>query len=702
MRRLASQGLRRRSPPGVALLLLALLAGPAETQQTTGLDTYVGTPDPAYSYEVQNSYPGFGYATWVLNMTSQRWRSLAEVDREFWGHWLSVIIPAKVTSTTALLIINGGDNSDPAPGPADPDLGLLAAATGAVVAELRMVPNQPLSFTDESHARSEDAIIAYTWDKFLRGGDETWPAQLPMTKSAVRAMDTVTDFCFRPEAGNYTVNQFIVTGGSKRGWTAWLAAATDPRVVAVIPAVIDLLNLQPSFWHHFQAYGHWSEAVRDYEDIGIMAWIGSERFGQLMRMVDPYEYRERLTMPKFLVNAAGDEFFLPDSSQFYFDDLPGEKYLRYVPNTGHSLEGTDAIESVMAFAASIITGTPRPGFSYEFPAPNRIVVRTTDPPTGVRLWQATNPTARDFRVETIGQAWTSTPVADSGNGVYEVTVPAPAAGWTAFFVELTYPSPLLFPFKFTTPVRVVPQAMPYPPPIATVLSASGGPMVAPGAIASGYGSQLAPTIEQAADLPLPTELAGTSVRVTDVNSVPRLAPLFFVSPGQINYLMPEGMATGLAKVEVFRGANTEPVTYGYALVDELTPGIFSANADGKGVAAALSVRVKPDLTQIIEPIFDPSEPLGSRTGIPLDLYQPPGDVYLSLYCTGMGPGTGPATATVGGVPVDAQGPVPSPEFVGVQQINLGPLPQSLARAGEVDIVVTVDGKTANVVTVVIK
>ena len=173
MRRLASQGLRRRSPPGVALLLLALLAGPAETQQTTGLDTYVGTPDPAYSYEVQNSYPGFGYATWVLNMTSQRWRSLAEVDREFWGHWLSEIIPDKVTSTTALLIINGGDNSDPAPGPADPDLGLLAAATGAVVAELRMVPNQPLSFTDETHARSEDAIIAYTWDKFLHGGDET-------------------------------------------------------------------------------------------------------------------------------------------------------------------------------------------------------------------------------------------------------------------------------------------------------------------------------------------------------------------------------------------------------------------------------------------------------------------------------------------------------------------------------------------------
>ena len=107
----------------------------------------------------------------------------------------------------------------------------------------------------------------------------------------------------------------------------------DTRVVAIVPAVIDMLNVEPSFVHHWRAYGAWSDAVKDYVEHGIMDWMGTPQFRALMKIEEPYEYRDRLTMPKFLLNASGDQFFLPDSSQFYFDDLRGEKHLRYVPNT---------------------------------------------------------------------------------------------------------------------------------------------------------------------------------------------------------------------------------------------------------------------------------------------------------------------------------------------------------------------------------
>ena len=89
----------------------------------------------------------------------------------------------------------------------------------------------------------------------MKTGDETWPLRMPMTKACVRAMDSVTSFMATAEGGNVKVDKFVVAGGSKRGWTTWTTAAVDKRVVAISPMVIDLLNNEKSFEHHFQAYG---------------------------------------------------------------------------------------------------------------------------------------------------------------------------------------------------------------------------------------------------------------------------------------------------------------------------------------------------------------------------------------------------------------------------------------------------------------
>ena len=160
-----------------------------------------------------------------------------------------------------------------------------------------MVPNQPIVFAGESKGRVEDELIAYSWDKFLRGGDEKWPARLPMTKSAVRAMDTVTAFCASEAGGKVVVDKFVVSGASKRGWTTWTTAAVDKRVTAIIPIVIDLLNVEASFRHHWQAYGFWAPAIKDYVEMKITDWQGTPEYRGLMKIEDPYEYRDRLTIP---------------------------------------------------------------------------------------------------------------------------------------------------------------------------------------------------------------------------------------------------------------------------------------------------------------------------------------------------------------------------------------------------------------------
>src|SRR5215470_15273688 len=224
---------------------------PAPAGAKTALDKYVEAPDPSYKYELVSKVPGNGYTTFILKMTSQTWRSTGEVDRNVWWLWMIMVKPDEVASSKSLLYISGGNNNSSAPKDADPQIIQVATATKSVVTELRMVPNQPLTFSDDKKPRTEDEFIAYTWDKFLKTGDETWPARLPMTKAAVRAMDTVISFCGGEAGGNTKIDGFVVAGGSKRGWTTWTTAAVDKRVVAIVPLVIDLLNVEPSFRHHF-------------------------------------------------------------------------------------------------------------------------------------------------------------------------------------------------------------------------------------------------------------------------------------------------------------------------------------------------------------------------------------------------------------------------------------------------------------------
>lgn len=447
---------------GAPLTIAAALCA-SGAPRTTALDEYVRRADSTYRYELVSTLPGAGYTAYVLDMTSQTWRKPDEVDRTAWRHWLTILRPSRTSTSTAMLFITGGSLRDKPP--AKPDSGLLEIAlyTNSVVAELRMVPNQPLSFAG-GRPLSEDDLIAHAWDKYLRTGDAGWLPRLPMTKSAVRAMDTVTAFCARLEGGAAAVDRFVVAGASKRGWTTWTTAAVDRRVRAIAPIVIDLLNLEESFRHHWQAYGFWAPAIKEYADYGIMDWMGTSPFRKLLDLVDPYSYRERFTMPKFILNSAGDQFFLPDSSRFYFDGLPGEKCLRYVPNSDHSLRGSDAVASLAAWYDSLLRDVPRPRFSWKFEGGGAIRVLAQDQPKEVKLWQAVNSSRRDFRLESLGPAYKGSLLEQKAPGVYLASPSVPETGWTAYFVELTFDTGRKHPLKLTTPVRVAPERLPYPPP----------------------------------------------------------------------------------------------------------------------------------------------------------------------------------------------------------------------------------------------
>ncbi len=436
------------------------------TAQSPVLDDYIATPDSNYSWEIEDTlyFPTLHYTEYILKLHSLSWRNENEVNKVQWQHWLHIIVPNTINYNTAFLLINGGSNNSNAPGATDYVFSNIAVETNSILADLKTIPNQPLVFPDSPGNKYEDEIISYSWDKYLNSGDTHWPVNLPMTKSVHYAMDAIEEFTSELGA-EFSVNDFVVSGASKRGWTTWLTACadTESRVRGIIPIVFDALNLIRSFRNHYGSYGEWSPAVEDYEDIGIFEWFDDAEIINLMNIVDPYVYRERLTIPKYIMNAVGDEFFTP-AIQFYIKDLPGINYAAYLPNTGHGFDGQEeyAIQSLIAFYQAILDDYDLPQFSWERSENGTITVSTQDNPTMVRLWKATNPTQRDFRNYVVGSsAWSSVELVDQGGGVYITDVPLPENGWTGFFVELVYDNPYSYPFMFTTEVSIIPNVLPF-------------------------------------------------------------------------------------------------------------------------------------------------------------------------------------------------------------------------------------------------
>ena len=339
------------------------------------------------------------------------------------------------------LFITGGDNKREQKDE-DHKMGFgLAQVCGARVAVLYQVPNQPLL-----EGKSEDELIAETFVRYLQTKDENWPLLFPMVKSAVRAMDAVQAWV--KENGKPAVERFVVTGGSKRGWTTWLTGAMDDRVVAIAPMVIVMLNLGQQGPNQLKVWGTYSEQIHDYVARGLMEKVQTAEGSKLWHMVDPYTYRDRLTKPKLLINGSNDRYWTLDALDLYWDGLKGPKYLVELPNAGHGLDKNRdwAINGVGAFFRQVVSHRALPKLSWQFhdgaQGEARLTIHADPAPKAARLWTAQSQT-RDFRES----PWTSAPL-KAGESITASISPTRNAH-AAVFGELEYEVDGL-PYHLTT------------------------------------------------------------------------------------------------------------------------------------------------------------------------------------------------------------------------------------------------------------
>jgi len=237
----------------------------------------------------------------------------------------------------------------------------------------------------------------------------------------------------------------------------------------------------------------------------------------------------------------------------------------------------------------------------------------------------------------------------------------------------------------------------------TAVSAASydGARLAAESIVAAFGTGLATATQAATTLPLPTNLAGTMVRVRDGAGVERQAPLFFVSPTQVNFQIPPGVATGSAMIAITSADGF--VSAGTSQIASVAPGLFTADASGRGLPAASALRVKAGGMQISEPVARFDQAVNRFVAVPIDFGPATDQVFLILYGTGLRnrSSLSVVTVTVGGVNVPAQYAGAQGGFVGLDQVN-ALLPRDLAGRGEIDVVLSIDGQRANTVKINIK
>ncbi|MBI2359374.1 MAG: hypothetical protein HYV04_10835 [Deltaproteobacteria bacterium] len=407
------------------------------------LEAYLKKPESQFIWKMKQKWDQPGGTVYDLQLVSQSWQGIT------WEHQLQVYEPSNIAPKDVMFLwITGGSAK-----PWSAYLGLeLARKIGAPIAFLFQVPNQPLL---EGKFR-ESALIAETFRRYLETKDENWPVLFPMVKSVVKAMDVLQEFSLKE--WNQGVKKFILSGGSKRGWTAWLTAPFDPRVKAIAPLVFDMLNIQAQLQHQLEVFGGYSERILSHFASRVTSPPDAPDARGLWGMVDPWAYRDRLTIPKLIINGTNDHYWATDALNLYWDDLKGEKWLAYVPNAGHDLrqkekiglsQFSDAINGLAAFSRHQINDKPMPKLSWKYEETNgklRLIVEGP-PPLSARLWLAEAPT-QDFRKA----LWAERAVTVRGGKVIG-EVALPTEGYRAFFGEHDYEIDGVR-YKLSTQIRV--------------------------------------------------------------------------------------------------------------------------------------------------------------------------------------------------------------------------------------------------------
>ncbi|MEN9916252.1 MAG: hypothetical protein RLY40_184 [Pseudomonadota bacterium] len=414
------------------------------------------------------------YTQLKYNFVSVTWpkffqQGISDVIKpNIWKHEIDIFIPKENSNVnTAALYITGGYINSKITRNTTPDKVISQLIQHNIVVVLKDDPNQYLTINNKQ--LKEDEIIAFTWNRYIHNPKQAYyPLHIPMSIAAQQAM-TLTQNILKKHHIN--INHFVIIGASKRGWATWMLGLLDSRVIAIIPIVVDVLNLEKQIPHIYKVYAqHWPIAFKDYYLQHIPEYTNPknplyQNYLKLLQIEDPFTYlavapyqKKLAEISKYIVNASGDDFFPPDSSESYYGDLAGRKLLFYLPNSPHYIEYSPSIAqlatSLSAFYQRIISHHTLPSITWDKKTTGELKIRYSEKPEKIILWSAENPITRDFRFS-CGIHYHPKDLRIDKQEI-KLIIPNSRQGWSAFYVELDFTDGL----KASTPIFISPDTYP--------------------------------------------------------------------------------------------------------------------------------------------------------------------------------------------------------------------------------------------------
>ncbi|WP_017349363.1 PhoPQ-activated protein PqaA family protein [Pantoea sp. A4] len=366
-------------------------------------------------------------------LMSQSWSPDGLVTPMAWQHDVNIYIPPNPRGDLALIAVDLDERTNAE----------TAYYSHTIVVSLNNVPSVDLTYQGDKAPREEDDSIARSWQLYM--DKPALRARLPLHVPMAAAISQTIRLA-KAELKQQHIDKFVVTGASKRGWATWLAGISDPAVVAIVPFVADVLNTQKMVQHMYQTYGgNWPIAFGPYYQNHTDMEYKTAHFAELMKIEDPMQYmgtdqQQRLAIPKYIVNASGDDFFPPDNAKFYYNALPGVKSLRMAPNSDHIGINRFFRSSLVTFLDRLQEKRPLPVIneSLEQQSTSKLLrLSFSEKPVRIEVWRAVNPTARDFRLACGIRYGSSALVVPADNKV-DVSLAYYGSGWQAMFVEATF------------------------------------------------------------------------------------------------------------------------------------------------------------------------------------------------------------------------------------------------------------------------
>ncbi|MFW6122146.1 MAG: PhoPQ-activated protein PqaA family protein [Petrotogales bacterium] len=354
-----------------------------------------------------------------------------------WKNHLLIIFPEEVETKTALVFITGDYSFD------REFLSIfnsIAVENKSCVAVLFDIPNQPLFGN-----LKEDWLIAYTFDRFLETRDFTWPMLLPMVRTTITSINMIQSYAHKNEV---ILENFILSGASKRGWTTWLTSAFDNRVKAIAPIAYDNLNIKEQMNHQLEFWGSYSKSIDEYVSSGILSDLEDKDRIDLLKFVDPYSYIERINIPKLIIVGTNDPYWPVDAVKLYYDQLKGTKGIVYAPNKGHGAETQGIVNAVNALFITVEENKSLPK------------VEATYEITNNNLLIKTKITENDWKIKEKRLFYAHSNIQDFRNAffhsrAFELSeIMLEINNYTAFYVECTFTSKDTI-INICTPVVIV-------------------------------------------------------------------------------------------------------------------------------------------------------------------------------------------------------------------------------------------------------